>query len=330
MGTHNNLWRGFAGGYWLWHILASAGASWHLLPVWSTVCLPAGVYPLLAEIAVYGFAKILKTQFQTPDYRLDMPLGEMSGFGLTWYYFGYSYILAVIIASFQIGGAVLLLYRRTTLLATIILLPVMVNIVFINIFYDIDFGAFINSILFTLGLTYLLLLDTPKLKVSFWDLVEKLPAVHLRPFWAKHLLRLMPIAAAFGLICSYVYNDKSDKKLIGTWEVQRYFRNGKAVDTHSWITDTTVVARVYFAGRYGCAFSPNPYAYKWQQALRGEYEYNDTKHQLKFRYSTADSDKQDSLLATISNLTARSMVVEGILRKDTIRMELTKLERKRP
>jgi hypothetical protein len=61
-------------------------------------------YWLALSISTYGFAKILKTQFQSPSYRLDIPLGEVNGFGLTWYYFGYSYTLAVILGLIQIGG----------------------------------------------------------------------------------------------------------------------------------------------------------------------------------------------------------------------------------
>jgi len=60
---------------------------------------------LALSISTYGFAKILKTQFQTADYRLDMPLSSFDGMSLTWYYFGYSNPLAVIIALFQIGGS---------------------------------------------------------------------------------------------------------------------------------------------------------------------------------------------------------------------------------
>src|ERR1700722_8642543 len=105
-------------------------------------------YWLAFMISVYGFAKILKTQFAQLLTRNDTPVGHLSGFQLTWNYFGHSYTFAVIIALLQIGGSILLLFRRTTLLGAVVLLPVMVNIVLINLFYNIDPGAFLNSILF--------------------------------------------------------------------------------------------------------------------------------------------------------------------------------------
>jgi hypothetical protein len=71
--------------------------------LWQAYLLALIRYWLAFVISTYGFAKILKTQFTTADFIKDIPLGEVSGFQLTWFYFGYSYTLAVIIALFQIG-----------------------------------------------------------------------------------------------------------------------------------------------------------------------------------------------------------------------------------
>ena len=46
----------------------------------------------------------------------------------------------------QLGGCLLLLYRRTRLLGVMILLPVMSNILFINVFYGINPGALNTSV----------------------------------------------------------------------------------------------------------------------------------------------------------------------------------------
>ncbi len=281
-------------------------------------------YWLAFEISVYGFAKILKTQLQTPSYRLDMPMGEVNGFGLTWYYFGYSYTLAVIIALFQIGGSVLLLYRRTTLLGVIILLPVMVNIVFINFFYSIATGAFYNSVVFTLGLTFLLMADVKKLKAAFWDLVDGLPSVGTGRPWTKHILRLLPIATAFALIGYFIISDKSDKVLAGTWKVEKLTRNGKTLPDNAWLTDTLAWSRVYFSGRQGCAFSPNPYRYRPAESLQGDYEFDTTRNNLKIVFYD-NKEKADTLRATISRRTAKTLHLQGILRRDTLAMQLARL-----
>lgn len=81
----------------------------------------------------YGFGKLMGAQFTVIDAALAKPMGEVSGFWLTWYYFGYSPVYANIIALTQIGGAVLLCFRRTALLGAFVLLPVMVNIICVDV-----------------------------------------------------------------------------------------------------------------------------------------------------------------------------------------------------
>ena len=80
----------------------------------------------------YGFAKLMGAQFTVLDSELAKPLGEVSGFWLTWYYFGYSAAYSSFIAWAQIAGALLLCFGRTALVGTLLLLPVVLNIVFID------------------------------------------------------------------------------------------------------------------------------------------------------------------------------------------------------
>ncbi|MHB1959098.1 MAG: hypothetical protein ACYCO5_08705 [Acidobacteriaceae bacterium] len=97
----------------------------------------------------YGFAKLMGAQFTVLDSQLAKPMGDVAGFWLTWYYFGYSPVYSTIIACTQIAGAVLLCFRRTTLLGALILLPVMVNIVCVDIWvvqFPFDSGALRNAL----------------------------------------------------------------------------------------------------------------------------------------------------------------------------------------
>jgi hypothetical protein len=82
----------------------------------------------------YGFAKVMGAQFTVLDSQLAKPMGEVSGFWLTWYYFGYSPVYSAIVAGAQILGAILLCFRRTAFLGTLLLIPVMVNIVGIDLY----------------------------------------------------------------------------------------------------------------------------------------------------------------------------------------------------
>ena len=283
-------------------------------------------YWLAFEISTYGFAKIMKTQFSTPNYRLDMLLGDLNGAQLTWYYYGVSYTLAVLIALFQIGGSCLLLFRRTTLLGVMILLPVMVNIVFINIVYDIAAGAFVNSVVFTLGLLLFLALDIDKLKRAFWDLVERLPSITVgRGQWLKNGLRALPVVLAFAVVQAILITNPNENVLAGVWKVDSLSRNGRVIPTASWQTDTTAWNRVYFAGWQGCAFSPNPYRYKPTESWRGGYNFDSTTNKLTVFFERNGGLYYDTMQAALADRTATSMLLRGTLHQDTFAMKLTRL-----
>jgi hypothetical protein len=96
---------------------------------------------------LYGFAKLNGSQFTVLDSELTKPMGHVSGFWLTWYYFGYSPVYGTLIALLQIGGGVLLAFRRTALAAALMLVPVFVNIILIDISFAIDVGVTIVAII---------------------------------------------------------------------------------------------------------------------------------------------------------------------------------------
>src|SRR3954467_10921931 len=98
-------------------------------------------YLVAVLVLTYGFAKLNGSQFTILDSELTKPLGEVSGFWLTWYYFGYSTAYGTLIALVQILGGCLLVVPRTSLFGALCLLPVFGNIVLIDIFFGIDVGA---------------------------------------------------------------------------------------------------------------------------------------------------------------------------------------------
>jgi hypothetical protein len=204
----------------------------------------------------------------------------------------------------------------------------MVNIVLINMFYNIDVGAFIVSVILTLGLTYLLLHDFDKLKAAFWAMTDKLPALATGHLWLKPLMRLLPIVAAFGIVYSFVLRDTSDKALVGTWKVEKFIRNDSLLPADAWMKERHVFTKVYFSGLYGCAFSTNPYVYDATMSLQGQYSFDSQQSLLQFMYYTGNR-YPDTLRALVSGLTSNSMNLEGVLNEDTLRMELVKIYRVR-
>jgi hypothetical protein len=125
-------------------------------------------YGVAAILLVYGFAKLNGSQVTILDSELDKPMGQVSGFWLTWYYFGYSKFYGSFIAFGQIVGALLLLFRKTTLLGACCLLPIVINIVLVDLSYGIDRGAPGVAILVGAGLLLLVSMHKDQLIEVFW------------------------------------------------------------------------------------------------------------------------------------------------------------------
>jgi len=278
-------------------------------------------YWLALEIATYGFAKILKTQFGASYHRADATVGSLSGFDLTWNYFAYSYTLAVIIGLLQVTGAILLLFRRTTLLGVAILLPVMVNITLINVFYQIAPGAFMNSVLFTLGLFFLLMLRRSALLKVFFRTSDDLPSLRLGLF--KSLGRILAIGTAFSLIYYFVSSNPAST-LAGKWKVDRMVRNRDTLKADAWFKDSTAWTTVYMEERGSVAFCANPYVYDNGRSVWARFKYDSSRHLLQLIY-----ENNDTVNAAVSHYNGRHMELGGIAGKDTIFMSLSRIDKKK-
>jgi len=106
---------------------------------------------------VYGVSKLTGHQLTAPSGVAQKPVGSVDGYTLTWYYFSYSHIYKYILGTIQVMGASLLLFRKTATLGALMMAPMMFNILLINIFYSITYGAECTAI-FILGCMLLLLL----------------------------------------------------------------------------------------------------------------------------------------------------------------------------
>src|SRR5215467_4316866 len=93
----------------------------------------------------YGLAKVIGRQFHVPPEMALRPVGSLSGYQLAWFYYSYSHVYEVILGLIQLAGGALLLFRKTALLGATVMLPVMTNILMINMFFVIGPGALCTS-----------------------------------------------------------------------------------------------------------------------------------------------------------------------------------------
>jgi hypothetical protein len=166
-------------------------------------------------LMLYGFAKLNGSQFTVLDSELAKPMGEVSGFWLTWYYFSYSPVYGTLIALVQIVGAALLIWPRTALVAALTLVPVVTNIILIDLFYGVATDAMLVAVLI---LGCLLAVIGPHVG-------RLLAAVLLNPpprtggvVRAAVLASMLAVAWAFTWWVAN-YNNRAPTRIDGVWSV---------------------------------------------------------------------------------------------------------------
>lgn len=150
-------------------------------------------YCIAFNIASFGWKKFYGLQFIVPAEISSMPMNQQSGEWLTWYYFGYSHAFGIIIALIQIIGGYMLLFRRTLLIGAIILFSLLLNLTLINVFYQMNAGALLQSVLLTIGVFYLVILDSKKWIDFFFKTKSSLQSIQVNGVFLKNILRLSAI-----------------------------------------------------------------------------------------------------------------------------------------
>lgn len=169
----------------------------------------------------YGFAKLNDAQFTVLDSELTRPLGEVSGFWLTWYYFGYSTTYGTLIALVQILGGCLLVVPRTSLLAALCLLPVFGNIILIDLFFGVGIGPMLVAVTV---FVILLIVIAPHAK--------RLQAAVLLDSKARAAMLRVPALVFLAAVTwtatwwSANYNNRSPTSIDGIWTVVSQSESG--------------------------------------------------------------------------------------------------------
>lgn len=181
-------------------------------------------YFLATIFLMYAAAKIFGTQFTTQPAVWDKTVGELSGFELTWFYFGYSYGYGVFIATSQIIAALLLYFRQTTRVGIVLYLSIIVNILILDFAYEIN-GAQGMAILLT-GLALFVFFSEFKAFYRFFIEQPPLFAKEERPVWlnkvapAKYVLIPLFVAGIVTLTFTLKNKYMAHNEFFGTWKVK--------------------------------------------------------------------------------------------------------------
>ena len=153
-------------------------------------------YSCAFMLYMYGTSKLLHFQFNLESELAPRAIGSLTGYQLTWYYFGYSRVYANILGLTQVAGATLLLFRKTTLAGALSMLPVMGNILLINIFVLVnDYGPYDIATLLCASLIAILWHQRVALVTLFWSTQAGEPGRSQRTHWWVRTIIVLAVIA---------------------------------------------------------------------------------------------------------------------------------------
>ena len=189
----------------------------------------------------YGVIKLFALQMPFPSLSaLATPMGDFLPMRFSWYFIGYSTVYQVFSGIMEITVGVLLLYRRTVTLGLVIGLGVYINVMMINLSYDVPVKIF--SAHMVLMCLFLVMADIKRLANFF---IFNRPATHNTMYHfvpskkSRKIFRLVfkliflgqvifLIVGVVGMSANQLSDDKQELKPIpyGIYEVNTFVKNG--------------------------------------------------------------------------------------------------------
>jgi hypothetical protein len=271
-------------------------------------------YGVAYDLASFGWEKICHLQLVIPGSWADRPYRSFPPSELFWSFFSHSYIFGCIIAGLQIVGAMLLLVRRTTLAGVFILLPVLANILLMDIFYEIGQSVVVHASIMMLGTLYFLFLEFDRLKEFFFSAKNNIASLQVSRYM-KIAVRLSIIYVPLLLIAMHGSPDKHPS-LTGKYEVKQLKVNRHFL-TPSNCTDSLLTV-VYFEVNDHCVFEFNTPQRRWD----GTYKMDKDSLGISWRYPGGKPDFKGLLS---QNPDAGVVVVTGLLGLDSTEITLQKV-----
>ncbi|SEN14001.1 hypothetical protein SAMN04488505_108177 [Chitinophaga rupis] len=271
-------------------------------------------YGVAFDLATFGWEKLFHLQFVVSLSKLDLPYSSFSSQDLFWAFFSYSYPFGCIIAGCQLTGAMLLLFHRTRLAGVFILLPVLVNILLMDIFYKIGPTVVVHVSIMLSGTLYFLFIEFNRLKEFFFAAKDQLPALHF-PQYLKMAVRLSIIYIPLLLIAMRGKPDH-DPQLRGKYEVEQ-LKIDQQILSRTSCADS-ILTLVYFDSKNGCVFEYNSLQRRWY----GVYKKENDHLEIKWR-TPAGKPVFTAAMSPVN--AAGNLILTGMMGNDPMTITLKKI-----
>lgn len=140
----------------------------------------------------YGWGKLTDNQFGISESEMNMSVKDLGLFKLSWYLFDQEPFKSFVGIS-QVLAGLLLLYNRTLILGVLLSLPILANILVIDITY-LKMTGFYWRLSYYIFLDFLILWHyKDRIIVAFRSIFEGLTTKFKYPIWAYLILPIMAI-----------------------------------------------------------------------------------------------------------------------------------------
>jgi hypothetical protein len=270
-------------------------------------------YTLALDMIAFGFQKFCHLQFYVPLGMLDDPFTAIPNEMQMWAFMGRYHSMVDIIACIEILGGALLLFRKTRLVGAFVLLPMLLNIMLLDLYY-LNLLVQVYVALEVLALIYLILLEYRRL-VDFF-LVEKgnSPLYNFRSKATGYAVKASAIIIPAIAVAVHQYQINYTE-ITGKYEVKRVFINN--IDQTQAPCRDSVLTHV-FIDRYDLVLGYPDYRNK----AIGKYNYNPQTKQITVEFHFP---RKDTLTATITPSTGEMKTLIGKIGGKELKVEMERV-----
>lgn len=316
----------------IWSVADRKRPNYTHLNYW--LCLFTRYYVILVALG-YGIIKLFGMQMIFPSlHQLATPLGDLLPMRFSWLFIGYSGPYQFFSGAMEVFAAILLLYRRTTSLGTLVATGVFINVMMLNLCYDIPVKIFSMQMVFTC--LFLLANESGRL-INFFILDKPAPLSAIYHFrYTKKWMRISRIVlkSLFVLIMIIIplYQDfsgagpnKVAKQPVqnGVYAVTSYKINKQDVPLS--LTDTLRWQDLIFENGYGSVKSNDTLFRKRYNRGYFAYGLDSASHMLYFKKRL--DDKAYILLFNYAMPDSSTITLSGLKGKDSLYVELKRTKR---
>jgi len=298
-------------------------------------------YYIIAAALGYGIIKLFVLQMPFPtSSQLATPLGDFLPMRFSWLFIGYSTPYEIFSGAMETVAGLLLLYRRTITAGLFAATGAFLNVVMINLAYDVPVKLYASHLLF--ACLFLLALDSKRL-IGFLLLNRPAPATsaydpaYARPWqrWGSVAVKLFilyqilwgPLQSSWTRYQALKHPPPPGPFAAGVYDVRRYVVNNDTIPLTS--TDSLRWRDVIIdSNASGSVGSRDPVF--WQRYRRGYFRYKpDTAARTAAVWKTSTIPGDSTFLFTMRYEVPDSNSLRFIapIRGDTVRVDLIRVPR---